>query len=337
MNENFKIAKEEEMKKWDVEQLKKYSTAGIKEAKKILNDTKDFQKAREIVESVKIAQALLEEKQKEVVPDESKPVAKKDVQTEKRSYLSQIDDAMYRGVTSSDIPVVEGQSKLKLKDTFDISNHVTNESTKHMGGKLPTISTDEALANEDELRINPDLNKLKFAPEANKYFTKTFRGQLGLSFEMMDDAYDTPAYIDGIGQSILRNTKLKELISKATSTQIADKPALINAINGFNIGNLKLVANKQNLNRVGAMADQIIFDNGKLLYRLGGTLVEAVEAPKTMESVLLFNKESTHIISRYVNYRLVEPSSGQLYYAKLLKITMEMTILLEEPVLNLTF
>lgn len=154
---------------------------------------------------------------------------------------------------------------------------------------------------------------------------------------MYDDALDAPAYIDGIGQSVIRNTKLKQLVSKATAKPIADKASLIAAINGFDMGNLKLVANKQNLNAVGAMADQVIYDNGKVLYRLGGVLVEGVEAPKTMKEALLFNKESTHIITRYVNYRLTEPSAGQLYYAKLLKISLEMAIVLEEPVLNLSF
>ena len=262
---------------------------------------------------------------------------KKDVQTEERSYLTQIDDVLTRGVTTADIPIVEGQSKLEVKDTFDISQHVTNENTNKVTGNLPTLNTEEALANVDELLVNPDLNHLKVSPEANKYVMDTYRGQLGLSFEMYDDALDAPSYIDGIGQSVIRNTKLKQLVSKATATPIADKASLITAINGFDMGNLKLVANKEQLNAVGSMADQIIYDGGKMFYRFNGVLVEAVEAPKNMGEALLFNQESTHLITRYVNYRLADPSSGQLYYAKLLKITLEMAVVLEEPVLNLTF
>lgn len=335
MNEKFNIVKEEEMKNWSVEQLEKYIADGIEEGKKVLKETNDIQKTKDITKSVKIAKAILEEK--EVVSEEPKTVAKKDIQTEKRSYLTQIDNVLTRGVTTADIPVIAGQGKLKIKDTFDISQHVTNEETNKVTGNLPTLNTDEAMANVEELMINPDLNKLKVAPEKNKYVMDTFRGQLGLSFEMYDDALDAPSYIDGIGQSVIRNTKLKQLVSKATTTPIADKPSLIAAINGFDMGNLKLVANKQNLNAVGAMADQIIYDSGTVLYRLGGVLVEAVESPKTMKESLLFNQESTHIITRYVNYRLTEPSSEQMYYAKLLKITLEMGIVLEEPVLNLTF
>lgn len=335
MNKKFNIVKEEELKNWSVEQLKKYIADGIAEGQKVLKETNDIQKTKDITNSVKIAKAILEEK--EVVAEEPKAVAKKDIQAEKRSYLNQINNVLTRGVTTADIPVVEGQSKLKIKDTFDISQHVTNEETSKVTGNLPTLNTDEALANVDELMINPDLNHLKVAPDENKYVMDTFRGQLGLSFEMYDDALDAPAYIDGIGQSVIRNTKLKQLISKATATPITDKPALISAINSFDSGSLKLVANKKNLNAVGAMADQIIVDNGKVLYRLGGSLVEAVEAPKSMEAALLFNQDSTHLITRYVNYRLTDPSSGQLYYAKLLKITLEMAIVLEEPVLKLTF
>lgn len=335
MNEKFNIVKEEELKNWSVDQLKTYIVGGIEEGQKVLKETNDIQKTKDITNSVKIAKAILEEK--EVVSEEPKTVAEKDIQTEKRSYLTQIDEVLTRGVTTADIPVISGQGKLKIKDTFDIGLHVTNEETNKVTGNLPTLSTDEAMANVDELMINPDLNTLKVAPEKHEYVMDTYRGQLGLSFEMMDDAVDTPAYIDGIGQSVIRNTKLKQLVSKATPTAIADKPALITAINAFDMGALKLVANKQNLNAVGAMADQIIYDNGKVLYRLGGVLVEAVEAPKTMTQALLFNQDSTHIITRTVNYRLTEPSSGQLYYAKLLKITLEMAIVLEEPVLNLSF
>lgn len=335
MNETFKIVKEEEMKNWTVDQLKKYIADGIEEGQKVLKETNDIQKTKDITKSVKIAKALLEEK--EVVSEEPNTVVKKDVQTEERSYLNQLDKVLIRGVTTADIPVIAGQAKLKIKDTFDIGLHVTNEETSKVTGNLPTLSTDEAMAHVDELMMNPDLNNLKVAPEENKYVMDTFRGQIGLSFEMYDDALDTPAYIDGIGQSVLRNTKLKQLVSKATETPIADKASLIAAISGFDMGNLKIVANKQNLNAVGAMADQIIYDEGKLLYRLGGTLVEAVEAPKTMKEALLFNQDSTHIITRYVNYRLAEPSTGQLFYAKMLKITLEMGIVLEEPVLKLTF
>lgn len=335
MNEKFNILKEEELKNLSADQLKKYIDDGIAEGQKVLKETNDIQKTKDITNSVKIAKAILEEK--EVVAEEPKAVAKKDIQAEKRSYLNQINNVLTRGVTTADIPVVEGQSKLKIKDTFDISQHVTNEETSKVTGNLPTLNTDEALANVDELMTNPDLNHLKVAPDENKYVMDTFRGQLGLSFEMYDDALDAPSYIDGIGQSVIRNTKLKQLVSKATATPIADKPALISAINGFDMGTLKLVANKQNLNAVGAMADESIYDNGKVLYRLGGVLVEAVEAPKDMNEALLFNQDSTHLITRYVNYRLTDPSSGQLYYAKLLKITLEMAIVLEEPVLKLTF
>lgn len=335
MNEKFNIVKEEEMKNLTVDQLKKYIADGIEEGQKVLKESNDIEKATDIKNSVKIAKAILEEK--EAVSEEPKTVGKTDIQTEKRSYLTQIDDVLTRGVTTADIPVVAGQGKLKIKDTFDISQHVTNEETNKVTGNLPTLNTDEAMANVDELMTNPDLNTLKVAPEENKYVMDTFRGQLGLSFEMMDDAFDSASYIDGIGQSIIRNTKLKELVSKATATPIADKPALISVINGFDMGNLKIVANKQNLNAVGAMADQIVYDDGKVLYRLGGVLLEAVEAPKTMKEALLFNQDSTHILTRYVNYRLADPAAGQLYYAKLLKITLEMGIVLEEPVLNLTF
>lgn len=334
MNENFNIVKEEELKNWTVDQLKKYIADGIEEGQKVLKETNDIQKTKDITNSVKIAKAILEEK---LVSEEPKTVDKKDIQTEKRSYLTQIDNVLTRGVTTADIPVIAGQGKLKIKDTFDISQHVTNEETNKVTGNLPTLSTDEAMANVDELMVNPDLNKLKVAPEKNQYTMDTYRGQLGLSFEMYDDALDTPTYIDGIGQSVIRNTKLKQLVSKATATQIADKPSLITAINGFDMGTLKLVGNKENLNAFGAMADQIIYDNGNVLYRFGGTLVEGVEAPKTMKEALLFNQDSTHILTRSVNYRLAEPAAGQLYYAKLLKITLEMAIVLEEAVLNLTF
>lgn len=335
MNEKFSIVKKEELKNLSVEQLKKYIADGIAEGQKVLKDTNDIQKTKDITNSVKIAKAILEEK--EVVAEGQKAVAKKDIQTEERSYLTKIDNVLTRGVTTADIPVVEGQSKLKIKDTFDIGLHVTNEKTNRTTGNLPVLSTNEALANVDELMTNPDLNHLKVAPDENKYVMETYRGQLGLSFEMYDDALDAPAYIDGIGQSVIRNTKLKQLVSKATATPIADKPALISAINAFDMGTLKLVANKQNLNAVGAMADQIIYDNGTVFYRLGGVLVEAVEAPKTMTETLLFNKDNTHIITRYVNYRLTEPPAGKLFYAKILKITLEMGIVLEQPVLNLTF
>lgn len=336
MNDKFSITKEEELKNWSVEELKKYIADGIEEGQKVLKETHDIEKATDIKNSVKIAKAILEEKET-VVSEEPNTVVKKDIQPEKRSYLAQIDDVLTRGVTNADIPLVAGQGKLKIKDSFDISQHVTNEETNKVTGNLPTLSTDETMANVDELLVNPDLNKLKVTPDENRYEMDTYRGQLGLSFEMYDDALDTPSYIDSVGRSVIRNTKLKQLISKATATPIADKPALIEAINGFDMGNLKLVANKQNLNKVGAMADNIIFDSGKCLYRFGGVLLEAVEAPKTMKNTLLFNQNSTHIITRYVNYRLTEPSSGQLYYAKLLKISLEMGIVLEEPVLSLTF
>lgn len=335
MDEKFNIVKEEELKNWSADQLKKYIADGIAEGQKVLKETNDIQKTKDIVNSVKIAKAILEEK--EAASEEPEAAAKKDVQTEKRSYLTQINNVLTRGVTTADIPLVDRQSKLKIKDTFDISDHVTNEETSKVTGNLPTLKTDEALPNVDELMTNPDLSQLNVVPDKNKYIIDTFRGQLGLSFEMYDDAFDTPAYVDGIGQSIIRNTKLKELVSKATATPISDKPALISAINGFDMGTLKLIANKQNLNVVGAMADQIIYNNGKVLYRLGGILVEAVEAPKDMQEALLFNQESTHIITRYVNYRLTDPSAEQSYYAKLLKITVEMGIILEEPVLSLSF
>lgn len=334
MNEKFNIVKEEELKNLSADQLKKYIEDGIEEGQKVLKETNDIEKTKDITNSVKIAKSILEEKD---VVSEEPGAAKKDVQTEKRSYLAKIDNVLTRGVTTADIPVVAAEGKLKIKDTFDITRHVTNEQTNKVTGNLPTLNTNEALADVEELMVNPDLNKLHVTPDENKYEVKTFRGQLGLSFEMMDDAFDSSSYIDSIGQSVIRNTKLKQLVSKATATPIADKASLIAAINGFEMGNLKLVANKKNLNAVGAMADQIIYDGGKVLYRLGGILVEAVECPKTMTESLLFNQKSVHIITRYLNYRLAEPAAGQLYYAKLLKITLEMAILLEEPVLNLTF
>src|SRR5699024_2001593 len=142
--ENFDIVKEEELKNWSVDQLKKYIGDGIKEGQKVLKETSDIQKSKDITNSVKIAKAILEEK--EVASEESKTVATKDIQTEERSYLTKIDDVLTRGVTMADIPVVEGQAKLKIKDTFDISSHVTNEETNKVTGNLPTLNTDEAMA-----------------------------------------------------------------------------------------------------------------------------------------------------------------------------------------------
>lgn len=179
MNEKFNIVKEEEMKNWSVDQLKKYIADGIEEGQKVLKETNDIQKTKDITNSVKIAKAILEEK--EAASEEPKTVAKKDIQTEERSYLTQIDNVLTRGVTTADIPVVAGQGKLKIKDTFDISQHVTNEETNKVTGNLPTLNTDEAMANVDELMVNPDLNHLKVTPDENKYVMDTFRGQLGLA------------------------------------------------------------------------------------------------------------------------------------------------------------
>lgn len=149
----------------------------------------------------------------------------------------------------------------KLPDTVvDLRNKVNSIKVKTSGGKYPILkSTTAKMVTVDELAKNPALAKPEF--EEVPYNVSTYRGQIVVSQESLDDSADDLAGIiaDSVQRQGLNTTNdvLARLLKKATAVSATSLDDIKTQINtGFDPAyGLELIVTQSFYNAVDIMKD----------------------------------------------------------------------------------
>lgn len=208
-----------------------------------------------------------------------------------------------QGVTTPDINIQAAIGALKVKNTFDIANHVTVNVQKNAVGKLPETTISEFMIDVAELADNPEMASSKMPLTANPFDTKTYRKYIAFSEEMLQDSIPDAkeSYITSIANQTIANTKLVEIKKAIEADKPAvalDKTAFITALGALDNGQAQLLANKANIIKVMDLvnSETIVGADGELYMVISGIKVKVIELPKNETAVLLFNKESVEVV-----------------------------------------
>lgn len=152
------------------------------------------------------------------------------------------------------------KARMLPETVVDLRNKVTRQKVTHAVGKYPILQANKAvLASTEELLKNPDLDKPQFTEV--KYEIETYRGQLAVAQEALDDSDDDLAGI--IARHIQRqglNTANKAIsteLKKATAVTAKGIDEIKTAINtGFDPAyNLEFLVSQSFYNEVDLMKD----------------------------------------------------------------------------------
>lgn len=152
------------------------------------------------------------------------------------------------------------KARMLPETVVDLRNKVTRQKVTHAVGKYPILQANKAvLASTDELLKNPDLENPKFTEV--QYEIETYRGQLAVAQEALDDSDDDLAGI--IARHIQRqglNTANKAIATElktaeaVTATGIDEIKTAINT--GFDPAyNLEFLVSQSFYNEVDLMKD----------------------------------------------------------------------------------
>lgn len=152
------------------------------------------------------------------------------------------------------------KARMLPETVVDLRNKVTRQKVTHAVGKYPILQANKAvLASTDELLKNPDLENPKFTEV--QYEIETYRGQLAVAQEALDDSDDDLAGI--IARHIQRqglNTANKAIATELktaealTATGIDEIKTAINT--GFDPAyNLEFLVSQSFYNEVDLMKD----------------------------------------------------------------------------------
>lgn len=177
----------------------------------------------------------------------------------------------FEGVKSTDASAVIPEeiitkAKMLPETVVDLRNMVTRQKVTHAMGKYPILKANEAvLASVAELEKNPDLEKPAF--EEVKYEVQTYRGQIAVAEEALQDSDDDLSGI--IARHIQRqglNTANKAIVTKlktataVAATSIDDLKTQVNT--GFDPAyNLEFIVSQSFFNVLDQMKD----NNGRYL------------------------------------------------------------------------
>lgn len=173
--------------------------------------------------------------------------------------------ALPEGVKSDDVGVIIPEdivtkTRMLPETRVDLRNLVQVLKVNTPLGKYPILNSTEAvMVTVEELEANPDLEKPQF--KEVKYDVDTYRGQIPVSKESLDDSdEDLGALIAGHIQRIAVNTANKAIVtnlktaSAKTVKNLDDIKTLINT--GFDPAyNLQLVVSQSFYNEVDLMKD----------------------------------------------------------------------------------
>lgn len=200
--------------------------------------------------------------------------------------------ALPEGVKSTDVGVIIPEdivtkTRMLPETRVDLRNLVQVLKVNTPLGKYPILNSTEAvMVTVEELNANPDLEKPQF--KEVKYDVDTYRGQIPVSKESLDDSdEDLGALIAGHIQRIAVNTANKAIVTNLktaaakTVTNLDDIKTLINT--GFDPAyNLQLVVSQSFYNEVDLMKDNegryllqpsITAQSGKALLGLDVTIL----------------------------------------------------------------
>ncbi|MCH1677394.1 phage major capsid protein [Enterococcus faecalis] len=177
----------------------------------------------------------------------------------------------FEGVKSADASAVIPEeiitkAKMLPESVVDLRNMITRQKVTHAMGKYPILKANDAvLATVAELEKNPDLEKPAF--EEVKYEVETYRGQIAVAEEALQDSDDDLSGI--IARHIQRqglNTANKAIVAKLqTATPVAAKSIddLKTQVNtGFDPAyNLEFIVSQSFFNVLDQMKD----NNGRYL------------------------------------------------------------------------
>lgn len=177
----------------------------------------------------------------------------------------------FEGVKSADASAVIPEeiitkAKMLPETVVDLRNMITRQKVTHAMGKYPILKANEAvLATVAELEKNPDLEKPAF--EEVKYEVQTYRGQIAVAEEALQDSDDDLSGI--IARHIQRqglNTANKAIVAKlktataVAATSIDDLKTQVNT--GFDPAyNLEFIVSQSFFNALDQMKDA----NGRYL------------------------------------------------------------------------
>lgn len=177
----------------------------------------------------------------------------------------------FEGVKSADASAVIPEeiitkAKMLPETVVDLRNMITRQKVTHAMGKYPILKANEAvLATVAELEKNPDLEKPAF--EEVKYEVETYRGQIAVAEEALQDSDDDLSGI--IARHIQRqglNTANKAIVAKlktataVAATSIDDLKTQVNT--GFDPAyNLEFIVSQSFFNVLDKMKDA----NGRYL------------------------------------------------------------------------
>lgn len=207
------------------------------------------------------------------------------------------------GVTTPDITIEQVIGALKLKDEFNIANHVNVNIQKNAMGSLPETTISDFMIEASQLADTPEMAVATMPLTAKKFDAKTFRKYIAFSEELLQDSIEDnkEQYITSIANQTIANTKLVE-VKKAIELDKAavelSKPALIAALGELDKGQAQLLANKANLIKVMELGvdETIVGADGEMYVIISGIKVKLIELPKTEQAILLFNKEDVEIV-----------------------------------------
>lgn len=177
----------------------------------------------------------------------------------------------FEGVKSTDASAVIPEeiitkAKMLPETVVDLRNMITRQKVTHAMGKYPILKANEAvLATVAELAKNPDLEKPAF--EEVKYEVQTYRGQIAVAEEALQDSDDDLSGL--IARHIQRqglNTANKAIVTKlktataVAATSIDDLKTQVNT--GFDPAyNLEFIVSQSFFNALDQMKDA----NGRYL------------------------------------------------------------------------
>ncbi len=177
----------------------------------------------------------------------------------------------FEGVKSADASAVIPEeiitkAKMLPETVVDLRNMITRQKVTHAMGKYPILKANEAvLATVAELEKNPDLEKPAF--EEVKYEVETYRGQIAVAEEALQDSDDDLSGL--IARHIQRqglNTANKAIVTKlktataVSATSIDDLKTQVNT--GFDPAyNLEFIVSQSFFNALDQMKDA----NGRYL------------------------------------------------------------------------
>ncbi|ALO80874.1 major head protein [Enterococcus phage vB_EfaS_IME196] len=177
----------------------------------------------------------------------------------------------FEGVKSADASAVIPEeiitkAKMLPESVVDLRNMITRQKVTHAMGKYPILKANDAvLATVAELEKNPDLEKPAF--EEVKYEVETYRGQIAVAEEALQDSDDDLSGI--IARHIQRqglNTANKAIVAKlqtataVAATSIDDLKTQVNT--GFDPAyNLEFIVSQSFFNVLDQMKD----NNGRYL------------------------------------------------------------------------